>query len=49
MKLDNQVDFTKEISPICLPTHGNNLAKVGRTGIVTGWGETQGMFKNDLF
>lgn len=42
MKLENPVTYTREISPICLPTHGNNLAKPGKTGVVTGWGETQG-------
>jgi len=42
MKLENPVTYTREISPICLPTHGNNIAKTGKMGVVTGWGETQG-------
>lgn len=49
MKFDNPVTYSREISPICLPTHGNNLAKYGKTGVVTGWGETQGIYKLNLF
>ncbi|CAF1063533.1 unnamed protein product [Brachionus calyciflorus] len=42
MKLQEPVEFTDEISPICLPAQNENFATLGAKGYVTGWGETQG-------
>ena len=42
MKLQDQVEYTNDISPICLPPNGINLATIGTKGYVTGWGDTQG-------
>lgn len=42
MKLQEPVEFSNEISPICLPPQDVNLAKIGAKGYVTGWGDTQG-------
>jgi hypothetical protein len=42
MKLQDPVDYTNDISPICLPPNGINLATIGTKGYVTGWGDTQG-------
>ena len=45
MKLDAPVEFSREISPVCIPPHGYNMAALGTTGFVTGWGDTQGTGK----
>lgn len=29
MKLESPVEFTKEISPVCIPPHGYNMASMG--------------------
>lgn len=42
MRLQEPVEITNEISPICLPPQGINFAKLGTQGYVTGWGDTQG-------
>ncbi len=42
VKLSQPVAFTNEIKPICLPNQGNNIAVLGKPGIVTGWGRTKG-------
>lgn len=44
MKLQDPVDYTNDISPICLPPNGINLATIGTKGYVTGWGDTQGFY-----
>ena len=44
MKLQDPVVFTTAIAPICLPPQGLNFAaQIGTRGIVTGWGDTQGL------
>ena len=45
--MSSPVTYTNEISPICLPTQGNNLATIGKIAMVTGWGRTKG-FGSDL-
>jgi len=30
MKLETTVEYTKEISPICIPPHGYNMAELGK-------------------
>jgi hypothetical protein len=43
MKLQSPVEFSDEITPICLPPQGLNMATLGARGWVTGWGDTQGL------
>lgn len=49
MKLQDPVEYTNDISPICLPPNGINLATIGTKGYVTGWGDTQGTTKSLFF
>ena len=44
IKMAQPVQFNSQISPICLPAQGNNIAVLGKTGIATGWGKTKGLF-----
>jgi len=42
LKLENPVEFTDHISPICLPTtQGEKLPEPGTTVFMTGWGLTE--------
>lgn len=40
LKLSSPVEFSKTISPICLPNQGENLGIVGSAPYVIGWGLT---------
>jgi hypothetical protein len=42
LKMKDPVTFNKQISPLCLPKQGQNLATTDRIGMVTGWGRTSG-------
>ncbi len=49
MKLQEPVTYSSVISPICLPPQGMNFGTIGAKGIVTGWGDTQGMIEFFFF
>ncbi|XP_050693131.1 trypsin II-P29-like [Eriocheir sinensis] len=40
VKLNNPVEFTKEVRPACIPDVANQETYAGMTGIVAGWGRT---------
>ena len=49
MKLETLVEYTKEISPICIPPHGYNMAELGKGNFLLQFYQNSAVFLICLF
>ena len=45
LKLQTPITYNANMSPVCLPSQGVNLATLNSNMFVTGWGKISGFLK----